>query len=52
MTVKAPIQVPSPISGSPMTQACSLYGFGGKAALGVRGHQAIADQVGHARPRP
>src|SRR6476661_2272944 len=31
ITVKAPIQVPSPISGSPITHACGLYGFAGRA---------------------
>ena len=37
MRVNAPIQVPSPISGSPMTQAWGLYGFGGQPACGYRG---------------
>jgi hypothetical protein len=32
MTVKAPIHVPSPTAGSPMTQACSFHGLGGKDA--------------------
>src|SRR4051794_40301322 len=42
MTVKAPIQVPSPISGSPMIHAWGLYGLGGRSPT------VFPDEVGHA----
>src|SRR5690349_2674797 len=46
ITVKAPIHVPSPTTGSPTTQACSFQGLGGSDALMVG--SLAPDELGHA----
>ena len=52
ITVKAPIQVPSPITGSPMTHACGLYGLAGSAVSSCTRVRAGRDQVIRSRSRP